>query len=156
MQQELTIGHEFAELFLAQNRARLSGYLLGMEEEIIASFMDSYREIKVHGIEVREEMDSYTEPSFCKDAVRNRWDLQVTRFGQKLAQCLSDARRYIIQFTNTLNDLHEQSRVYKVVIPNAGVNVLSRTNIFDGRQNIRQEISNESRDIFFRGSWKPL
>lgn len=151
MQQELSIGHEFAELFLTQSRARLSGYLTGMEEEVLDSFMGAYREIKVHGIEVREQMDAYDEPSFCKDAVRNRWDLQVTRFGQKLSQCLGDARRYFVQFTNNLNDLHDQSRVYKVIIPNAGVNVLSQLNVFDGRQNIRQEISNESRDIFFRG-----
>lgn len=123
-----------------------------MEEEILDTFMEAYREIKVHGIEVREQMDAYEEPSFCKDAVRNRWDLQVTRYGIRLSQCLADAFRYFTQFTNNLNDRHDESRAYKVVIPNAGVAVLSRTNVFDGREDIRQEISDESRDIFFRGS----
>lgn len=87
-QDELTIGHEFAELFLVQNRGRLSNYLEDIELIALNSFIDAYSEIKINGIETRAIMESYEEPSFCKDNVRARWELQVTRYGQKLSQCL--------------------------------------------------------------------
>lgn len=87
-QAELTIGHEFIELFLVQSRARLSSYLESMELDILDSFLTGYETIKLQGIETREIMDSYTEPSACKDNVRARWELQTTRYGQKLSQCL--------------------------------------------------------------------
>lgn len=86
-QNELTIGHEFGELFLVQNRQLLSDYLTTIETRVLASFMDAYASIKVRGIETRELMDEY-EQSFCKDNIRNRWELQVVRYGQKLSQCL--------------------------------------------------------------------
>jgi len=87
-QAQLTIGHEFAELFLVQNRYRLSNYLEEIEHLVLNEFMDGYTAIKTTGIETREAMEEFTEPSFCKDAVRARWELQVTRYGQKLSQCL--------------------------------------------------------------------
>jgi hypothetical protein len=87
-QDELTIGHEFAELFLAQNRGRLSNYLEEIELIALSQFLDAYAEIKNTGISTREIMEEFTEPSFCKDNVRARWELQVTRYGQKLSQCL--------------------------------------------------------------------
>jgi hypothetical protein len=92
-QAELNIGHEFAEVFMIDNRARLSGYLTIIEERILDAFMVAYAEIKNIGISTREEMEALTEPSFCKDAVRARWELQVTRYGQKLSQCLAQSHR---------------------------------------------------------------
>lgn len=110
-----------------QNRARLSGYLEQIEEIVLDAFMEAYREIKITSIETREAMDAYEEPSFCKDAVRNRWDLQVTRFGNNLSGCLGTTRNYLYMFNDILNGLHDESRVYKVIIPNAGINVLAQT-----------------------------
>lgn len=89
-QSELTIGHEFAELFLVQNRERLSNYLETIERVALDAFMTAYATIKTRGIETREAMDEFTEPSFCKDNVRARYELQVTRFGTRLSQCLGD------------------------------------------------------------------
>lgn len=89
-QGELTIGHEFAELFLVQNRQRLSDYLETIEEVALDEFLTAYATIKNRGIETREAMEEFTEPSFCKDNIRARWELQVTRYGQKLSQCLGD------------------------------------------------------------------
>jgi hypothetical protein len=91
-QRELTIGHEFAELFLTQNRGRLSNYLAIMEEQILDSFMEAYANIKNYSIETRAAMEA-VETSTCSDNVRARYDLQVTRYGQKLSQCLRDAER---------------------------------------------------------------
>lgn len=90
-QNELTIGHEFAELFLTQNRQLLSDYLEDIELQILRSFLDAYEDIKNTGVETREIMEGYVEPSFCKDNVRARWELQVVRYGQKLSQCLGIA-----------------------------------------------------------------
>jgi hypothetical protein len=91
-QTELFWGHEFAEEFLVQNRERLSNYLIIIEEQIIGQFMNAYAEIKNVTLETRRIMEEdYAEPSFCKDRVRNRWELQVTRFGSKMSQCLSVA-----------------------------------------------------------------
>jgi hypothetical protein len=90
-QSELTIGHEFAELFLADNRRLLSDYLERLERILLDTFMGAYAQIKNKGIETREAMEEFTEPSFCKDNVRARWELQVTRYGQKLSQCLGVA-----------------------------------------------------------------
>lgn len=86
-QDELTIGHEFAEIFLVQNREILSDYLEIIEEIALDSFMDAYTYIKNEALATREAMDEY-ESSFCKDAIRNRYELQISRFGQKLSQCL--------------------------------------------------------------------
>lgn len=87
-QSELTIGHEFAELYILRNRDLLSDYLARLETFTLDIFMQAYAAIKITGIETREAMDEFVEPSFCKDGVRARWELQVTRFGQKLSQCL--------------------------------------------------------------------
>src|SRR5690349_20361148 len=86
-QAELTIGHEFAELYLVQNRRRLSDYLELMEEEILDSFLTAYAAIKDNAIETRGEMAGFAA-STCTDGVRARYELQVSRFGQRLSQCL--------------------------------------------------------------------
>jgi hypothetical protein len=54
------------------------------------------------------------------------------------------------RFTATLNSLHQDSRVYSTVVPNAGMNVLARLDIFDGRDNLSMYINNEFRRLFFR------
>ena len=87
-QRELTIGHEFAEIFLTDNRQLLSEYLEIIERVVLDSFLDSYAEIRTLGDEITARMDDFEEPSFCKDGIRARWVLQVTRFGQKLSRCL--------------------------------------------------------------------
>lgn len=93
-QRELTIGHEFAELFLAQNRGRLSNYLAIMEEQILDSFLQGYAYIKTTALETREAM-AEVEPSTCSNNVRQRYELQVTRYGQKLSQCLRAAEGFV-------------------------------------------------------------
>lgn len=87
-QNELTIGHELSELILVQNRNRLSDYLANIETQVLDSFMDAYATIKNIGIETRDAMNEFTEPSICKDTVRARWELQVTRYGHRLSECL--------------------------------------------------------------------
>lgn len=87
-QRDLTLGHEFAEIYLVQNRELLSDYLERIEIIALDQFMDAYAAIKNLGIDTRAEMDAFEEPSFCKDNIRARWELQVTRYGQMLSQCL--------------------------------------------------------------------
>lgn len=91
-QEELLWGHEFAEEFILQNRQLLSDYLERIEVRVIADFMDAYAAIKNIALDTRRIMnETYPEPSFCKDLVRNRWELQVRRYGQKLSTCLGVA-----------------------------------------------------------------
>lgn len=87
-QAELTIGHEFAELYLVENRQILSDYLERIEIIALDEFMNAYATIKNRGLDTRAEMEAFEEPSFCKDGIRARWELQVTRYGQMLSQCL--------------------------------------------------------------------
>lgn len=56
----------------------------------------------------------------------------------------------MVAFTSILNALHHESRSYTNMIPNTSVNVLSRINIFTGRDNLRTYINNDYRDLFFR------
>lgn len=86
-QAELTIGHEFAEIFLVENRARLSNHLEYVEQGVLDYFMGAYAEIKNIGIATRERMSEFPETP-CKDSVRARWELQIPRYGQKLSECL--------------------------------------------------------------------
>lgn len=91
-QTELTQGHEFAEEWILQNRQLLSETLERIEVRVIDDFMNAYAEIQTIADNTRTTMvEEYPEPSFCKDRVRERWDLQVHRFGSKMSQCLAIA-----------------------------------------------------------------
>lgn len=96
-QRELTIGHEFAEVYVIQNRVLLSDYLARIEVFVLDHFMKAYAQIKITGLATREEMESFVEPSFCKDIVRARWELQMTRYGQRLSQCLGVTSEWVKQ-----------------------------------------------------------
>jgi hypothetical protein len=58
--------------------------------------------------------------------------------------------RYLRSFTQILNELHDLSRTYSNVIPNAGVQVLSGLDIFDSRDNLYDYIMAVYRDLIFR------
>jgi hypothetical protein len=94
-QAELSISHEFAELLMLQNRERLSNYLEQIEQFTLDTFLTAYGQVKTVGIDTRRQMDEFEEPSFCKDRIRARWELQVTRYGQKLSQCLATTHRLV-------------------------------------------------------------
>lgn len=57
---------------------------------------------------------------------------------------------YLNSFNDILNNLHVESRSYSNVIPNAGVNILSSLDIFDGRDSLQEYINNRMRDLLFR------
>lgn len=57
---------------------------------------------------------------------------------------------YLVQFTQILNRLHHESRAYSTVVPNSSINVLTRIDIFDGRDNLSTYINNELRHLIFR------
>ena len=86
-QSDLTVGHEWAEIFLVDNRQRLSDYLTAIEQGILDSFLIAYAGIKNVAIETREEISNIPSTP-CTDNVRERYELQVSRYGQKLSQCL--------------------------------------------------------------------
>lgn len=61
---------------------------------------------------------------------------------------LSFPLSYLIEFTNILNGLHDESRSYTNQIPNVSVNVLSSVDVLE--DDFRSLISNAYRDLFFR------
>jgi hypothetical protein len=58
-QAELTLGHEFVEVYSVQSRQRLSNALELLEREILSSFMTAYGLIKNLAIETRQTMQEY-------------------------------------------------------------------------------------------------
>ncbi|CRK96221.1 CLUMA_CG009648, isoform A [Clunio marinus] len=148
-QQELTISHGWSEIFLVDNRQILSDYIARIETVALDEFMGAYAAIKNTGIDTRAAMEEF-ETSFCADRVRERWELQVTRYGQRLSQCLGSTYGYLLDFTNILNRLHDESREYTNQIPNTSTNILSTIDIFTGRDNLRFYINDALRDLYFR------
>lgn len=92
-QEQLTIGHEFSEVFLVENRQRLSDYVERIERFALDHFLNSYAEIRGIADETEELMNAFVEPSVCKDTIRARWALQVARYGQMISRCLASTNR---------------------------------------------------------------
>lgn len=77
--------------------------------------------------------------------VSNR--IQIIRSQSSIS---SQPLRYLHTFNNILNGLHDESRAYSNIIPNAGVNILSSLDIFDGRDSLQDYINRQMRDLLFR------
>lgn len=60
--------------------------------------------------ETNEIMDNF-EPSFCKDRIRRRWELQITRHGQRLSECLMVSTAEVRAWNDYVNELHHSAQV---------------------------------------------
>lgn len=82
-QSDLTLSHAFAETLLSVNREQISSYMNRISRELITSHVDAYGNLKDQILETNEALDAFevTERSeVCLNNVRNRWNLQVSRF----------------------------------------------------------------------------
>lgn len=82
-QADLTLSHAFAETLLSVNREQISSYMNRISRELITSHVDAYANMKDQILETNEALDAFevTERSeACLNKVRNRWNLQVSRF----------------------------------------------------------------------------
>lgn len=60
------------------------------------------------------------EVNSCNTQVRRRWDLQVTRFGQKLSECLLGSVAELKAWNNYVNTVHHTAQATTNQVQNAG------------------------------------
>jgi hypothetical protein len=90
-QADLALGHEFFEMNIIASRDQLSVYVQRDSSDLINSHIDAYAELKVIANETNAAIDALPwtpETRDCITAVANRWQIQISRAGQGLSQCM--------------------------------------------------------------------
>ena len=111
-----------------------------MQERILESFLDSYSETKTTQLDTDSTFDEY-EGSFCKDALRIRWDRSVERHGQRLSQCLRLTVQTLSEMTRLLNTDQAESQSFSNGLQNIAISEVSRTQNFFDDTNIPRNIN---------------
>ncbi|CAO1398661.1 unnamed protein product [Diamesa hyperborea] len=146
-QKELSIGHDFAEMTLAINRNVITSYIAIVSSSVLDSFMDSYSEIKQIGDETSIIFNDITAPNACQSRINARWELQITRYGQKLSQCMDHTVIEMKEWNTWINNGHAVAQRTSNQVQNSGMSVLSRLDNFVSEQNIPRLINREFRDL---------
>lgn len=149
-QEDLTLGHEFFETTLFLNRGQISAYMNRINSEVISSHLDAYALMKERILETNEALDAIevtSETEECLNNVRNRWGLQITRFGIRLSNCIDITNRMLNAWNRFLNEIHETGQVTANQVANLGTKTLSETVVFDGRDSLPAAINREFRII---------
>lgn len=118
-QEELSITHEFAEFLLSSSRDQLSSYINRMIGELVQSFLDSYVDMK-EVADATNEIFQNMESGFCSERWINRWNLQSTRFGNRLSECLLVSYELMNEITTQLNTIHAIAHRTSNQVQNAG------------------------------------
>lgn len=95
-QSDLSLGHEFFETNVIISRETLSSFIYSDTRAFINAHMDAFGDIKVTMIETTEALDEIVitpENEACVDGIKNRWEIQIHRFGHRLSDCLKTANR---------------------------------------------------------------
>lgn len=79
--------------------------------------------------------------------VRARWDLQITRFGQRLSECLLNSVTEVRAWNDFVNTVHHTSQATTNHVQNAGVAELSDRDNFVGRDSLGGHINDRFRDL---------
>ncbi|CAO1404255.1 unnamed protein product [Diamesa serratosioi] len=147
-QNELSIGHNFAETTLAINRNVISSYIAIVTSSVLDSFMDSYSEIKQIGDETHSTLfNGTTAPSVCHNRIISRWELQISRFGQKLSECMLETVLQMEEWNSWVNNGHTVAQRTYNQVQNLGMNVLSQLNNFLDEEDIPRLINRQFRDL---------
>jgi hypothetical protein len=97
-----------------------------------------------------EELEAL-EQNACVAQIRARWDLQSTRFGNRLSECLSNSVVEIKAWNDYVNSLHETAQFTTTTqVPNAGLSVLSDTRDFTSRERLSRPINFRFRTLLTR------
>lgn len=147
-QADLALGHEFFETTLFLNRGQISAYFYIINRQIIDSHIATYSFIKTLGNETLaefEEIPRADENEECLNTITNRWDLQVVRYGHRLATCVRQAYLHLQEWNVFLNSLHATGQVTGNQVQNLGLKVLAETLIFDGRDELDATVNREFR-----------
>lgn len=95
-QEDLVIGHTFFEEQVMRSRDQLSDFIYADSGPLINSHIEGIASIKSIGEITNLILDQIAETpenAGCLSAVRNRWQLQISRFGQQLAACIDVSNR---------------------------------------------------------------
>lgn len=95
-QEDLTLGHRFFEEQIMLSRNTLSTYMYGDSRALIKSHIDAIASIRDIEDLTNQLLDAITvtqDNEECLEVVRNRWLLQLSRFGHRLAMCMDVSRR---------------------------------------------------------------
>jgi hypothetical protein len=95
-QRELGTGHRFFQESISDSRATLSSFIENDVRQLIDSHMDAYASIQSTALETTaaiDELEVNERSEACLSAVRARWETQVSRYGQRLSQCIATPYR---------------------------------------------------------------
>lgn len=95
-QAELRIGHEFFERTIVQSRAELSAQVYSDSRVLTESHLDAYADIKTIVLDTNALMDDLPvtpDSEECLAASRNRWEIQILRYGRRLSGCIDIAHQ---------------------------------------------------------------
>jgi hypothetical protein len=91
------------------------------------------------------------EQNACVALIRARWDLQSTRYGSKLSQCLTSSVTEVKAWNAYLNELHETAQFTTTgQVPNAGFSVLADMTDFTSRERLGRPINFRFRNMLIR------
>lgn len=95
-QADLALGHTFFEETISQSRRDLSQFIENDVGQLIDSHMEAYESIKTTSLETTAAIDALEVDDnnrACINAIRSRWELQITRYGQRLSACIEPSFR---------------------------------------------------------------
>jgi predicted thioredoxin/glutaredoxin len=127
-QGELSITHGFSERQIYMNRNIMSMYIELMNEQLIHGFMDSYAQMATLADELQIELDTLEQNNNCVDRIRNRFALQIQRYGTFLSGCIRQSHTEIQRWSVHTDELHETAHLSLNQAQNLGlVSLTQRT-----------------------------
>lgn len=118
-QEELRAGHQFFQESILDSRATLSGFIENDVRQLLDSHLDAYASIQTIALETTasiDELEVNESTEACLTAIRTRWEVQVSRYGQRLSQCISVPYRSTLfnHFKKTNIDKKFNSRIQRL------------------------------------------
>lgn len=117
-----------------------------MIRELITSFTSNYALMKDISVNTTEAMRALPE-SGCLTRMRNRWDIQVTRHGQILSQCLMVSTTLLTDWNTVLNTIHSTAQRTSNQVQNSGLSMLAAVDDYVGRTDYERLINRQLRQL---------
>ncbi|KAG5679343.1 hypothetical protein PVAND_008915 [Polypedilum vanderplanki] len=149
-QRELSIAHEFTELYmLEQLKMWVDNLTIITQETVLPGFFDARDEIITIIDDTFEYINSF-ESNSCKRDVHWRWERQSTIIGSRLQFCIRESHRIITMEYYDLNLHHPRGQQLAAHTQNQGLNILSQNSIFEESGTIYRNINRRLRELLGR------
>ncbi|KAL7021236.1 hypothetical protein ACKWTF_011808 [Chironomus riparius] len=119
-QSELTIAHDFSEMQSYINRNIVASYIELMNEQLIESFMDTYKIMD----DIEDDVEDILVDLPSSDCVRNvkmRFELQAKRHGSFLGNCMRSSHIVLASWITHMNNLTDTAQFTLNQAPNQGL-----------------------------------